>query len=207
VTTLSVPTRTLAEIIATDGPAAVTLHDSSTDPDSPGDGSGTVAVVLTRVDPSTVVVIADGAMHGYPDTTPATEILDHDHRLRLVTDALRTLDTARRRLAGDAELMAQRQTGTLRAIRSYAIDAHNADVICLAGLNEFLRTFDLPEYRPRIRLTYTIRGSYEADQTDTHDASGDAEEHLRPDLLYLRRLVPASADHTVTVEAADYLDE
>jgi hypothetical protein len=201
VTALTVATRTLAEVAAdpaTPVPAVTIPADAA--------GPGMDVVVLCRVDAATVEVYAAGGIRPYPDTTTVTDIADTDRRLRLVAEALLALDEDRRRLAQQALRTHGGHAEQLDAIRGYAIDRYREDMYCLDGLNRFLRTFDLPEYRPRVRVTYTVAGSYETEQTDTDDAESDAAGWLSVDLSGVSDVIAGSSRHDVEVGEAEFLD-
>lgn len=208
-TSLSNPTiRTLAGIAAAAAPdpalAAVTL---TADPTGATNGGDRVeAVVLTRIDDGAVEVVVDGQPRSYAGTLPVSEITDPDRRLRLLTAALLALDGDRRGQADRARLLTDGHAGTLEAIRSYAIDAHVDGPIGLDDLNNFLRAFGLAEYRPRVRVSYVLRGSYVVALDDTQEASDDAEENLGPDLSGVHRLLDDTAQHRLEVDTVECLD-
>jgi hypothetical protein len=63
-------------------------------------------------------------------------------------------------------------------IRNYAIAAYRKGRFCVNGLNEALEHFDLDGYSPRMRLSYTISGSFEVDGDDVRAAEYDAGNYL-----------------------------
>jgi hypothetical protein len=197
VTTLSNPTRTLAEVAADPAAAlaAVTI---------PGDPA-LDAVVLARADAGTVDVFAGGSIHPYPDTTPVTDITDDDRRLRLLGDTLTGLDQQRRRLAAQTLGERDQYAATLADIRGYAIDRYHQDFYGLDQLNEFLRTVELAEYHPRVRVSYTISGSYEVRGGDTGAAHRDTR-WLRVDHSSISYLLEGTPSHTVEVDTVELLD-
>jgi hypothetical protein len=113
-----------------------------------------------------------------------------DHVLRRAVTAL---DTERRRLRRE-------HAQTLDRIRAAAIEKHeDGGEICQEGLNQFLRTFGMAEYGPRVRVDFTIRGSYEVDTTDDYEARAGAEDHLGVDLTYIDDADTDSLTHKVEV--------
>ena len=73
-------------------------------------------------------------------------------------------------------------------------------------MNRFFETFFLDRYDPRIRVRYTITGSYEVDAEDVYAASRDALGYLKPDLSQLDSLIDGSDDFTVDVTDVIELD-
>jgi hypothetical protein len=73
-------------------------------------------------------------------------------------------------------------------------------------MNRFLDAFSLPTYDPRVRVTYTITGSYEVDTDDPDTASSDARGYLKPDLSELDNVIDDSDTHTVHVTQVAELD-
>ncbi|WP_369186536.1 hypothetical protein [Streptomyces sp. R08] len=70
----------------------------------------------------------------------------------------------------------------LDAIRQYAVDRHEDGDICRDGLDDFLAKFSLAPYETRVRVEYTITGSYEVDPGSEAAAEEDALKYLQPDL-------------------------
>ncbi|MCX4856633.1 hypothetical protein [Streptomyces canus] len=68
------------------------------------------------------------------------------------------------------------------AIRQYAVDRHEEGDICREGLDDFLANFGLASYVTRVRVEYTITGSYEVDPSSEAAAEEDALKCLQPDL-------------------------
>lgn len=68
------------------------------------------------------------------------------------------------------------------AVRQYAVDRHEDGDICREGLDDFLANFGLASYETRIRVEYTITGSYEVDPGSEAAAEEDALKYLQPNL-------------------------
>lgn len=197
-TTLTTATRTLAEVADHPRAAVATVT-------IPGDPDFDV-VVLGRLTASMIEVFAGGSVQTYPDTTPVVDVADPDRRLGLVTAALFVLDQERRGLARQITAEGTRHAGVLQDIRDYAIERYREDMYCLDGLNTFLRYFDLPEYQPSTRVSYTIRGSYRTERTDADAAGDDAVRCLGVDLSDVSYVIEGSADHHVAVDEVEELD-
>lgn len=106
-----------------------------------------------------------------------------------------------RRVAFEAEAAQRRvHAGLLDSIREYAITRHEDGEICRDGLDEFLVTFGFEPYCPRLRVDYTISGSYEVVQHDASFAENDARDYLRPDLSSLDDVDGDSSVCEVTVD-------
>jgi len=96
---------------------------------------------------------------------------------------------------------------TIARIRAYAIGKHRSGDICRTGLDEFLEEFALGEYDPRVRVSFTIVGTYEVSSDDVRAARTDADGYLHVDLDRLDNVVPDSDDVTVTVTSALVVDD
>jgi hypothetical protein len=198
VTTLTSATRTLAEVA--DHPrAAVATVTIPGDPDLD-------VVVLGRLTAGMIEVFAGGSVQSYPDTTPVTDIFDPERRVGLLTSAAFVLDQERRELARQITAERTRHAEVLRDIRDYAIARYCEEMYCIDGLNTFLRYFDLPEYRPSTRVSFTIHGSYRTERSDTDDAEDDAANSLAPDLSGVSYVIEGSADYHVAVDEVEELD-
>jgi hypothetical protein len=197
VTVPATATRRLAEVASSPG---TTVAVGPT-----GGSPGIDAVVLSRVDTATIEVAAGGDLRRIPDTTAVIEITDPSRRLTLITEAVLTLDRARRELGGRHREQRDRHTRTLDRIRGYAIARHQHGLYCRDGLDEFLRTFSLPGHGTRIRVGFTIRGSYDTGRTDTETARDDAT-HLAVDLSEVSHLIDGGSDVTVEVDSVEVLD-
>jgi hypothetical protein len=94
----------------------------------------------------------------------ATLVRENTHR----TDALREAEAS--------------HAQTLNEIRAYAIDRYREGAYCLDALNTFLGHFGLAPHLLRMRVEYTMRGSYVVTCRERNEAAGDAYDNLRPDL-------------------------
>lgn len=88
----------------------------------------------------------------------------------------------------------------LAAIRQYAITRHEGGEICRGGLENFLATFDMEPYNPRVRVDYTISGHFEVEANDTEFVADNARGYLGPDLLGLDDFDSDSSEYAVDVE-------
>jgi hypothetical protein len=86
----------------------------------------------------------------------------------------------------------------LTEIRDYAVGKHVDGDICRDGLDAFLDRFDLEPYRPRIVVTFTLRGRFTVDGDDEDCARSDARHWLQADLSALDDIVDGSLELTGT---------
>lgn len=191
------------------------LRDFVPDHSQASSGSATVVTVNDRM---VVVLRADRtsggvqvhdpvrSIHTLPAGTPATPVNDHHTRAEFLAAA--ASDLADIHALDQAQLVDTdaRHQKVLDNIRGYAIAQHLEDAFCRDGLNAFLTTFGLPTYNPRIRVTYTITGSYEVDTDDADTAARDARGYLKPDLTELDNLIDDSDTHHLELEQVDELD-
>src|SRR5439155_16967254 len=115
---------------------------------------------------------------------------------------------ARRGLAETAQLrgfelnqLSASQASTLAEIRDYVIDRYRDDELARDVLEAFLSRFDLDPYQPRVKVTYTITGSFEVDSDNTHNVENDVENNLRPDLDDIDDVVDYSDEYSVSVRS------
>jgi hypothetical protein len=139
--------------------------------------------------------------------TPATALTDPEIRADLTRGALLHLAEQLSESRIDLACATAGHARVLAEIRRYAIDRHLDDDYCRSGLNAFLAAFGMPEYQPRIRVSYLIRGSYEIDNQDTYRAERDATGYLKPDLTGLDAVMDHTDTHTVEVTAILTLDD
>jgi hypothetical protein len=179
-------------------------------------GSAGNGVVLAQTD-GAVSVLVDGqvrTLRGDADVLPITE---RDTELALarqaVTWALAAHRAATDRIRGlytDLDDARRFHDQALTDIRAYAIRRHRDGDICRDGLNEFLTHFDLDPYRPRHRVQFTIRGSFEvtpdADR-DTGDTEDDVRDYLRIDTDEVDGVIDYAVDIDVTVDVCEADDE
>jgi hypothetical protein len=216
------------------GPAAAPHPDGATRPDGPvltrpladflpgGPAahqlavtlpSGDQVVVLRQANNGQVEVWSFGHVTRREADTVVYAVADSARRDGLLTQVVHGL-AEQRRVAIDraAEVAAERDAErdaherVLSDIRAYAVDKHQDGTICRGGLNDFLTAFGLPEYEPRVRVYFTLTGSYDVDGEDADAARRDARGYLRPDLSALDNVVEDSDTFTVHVESVEELD-
>lgn len=86
------------------------------------------------------------------------------------------------------------------------MDKHQDGTICRPGLNEFLEAFGLPLFQPRVRVRYTLSGSYDVEGSDDDAARRDARGYLKPDLGELDNVIDDSDSYMVEVDGVEELD-
>ena len=168
---------------------------------------GRMVVVLRLDPPGQVEVHAPGSgVHALPADSPAIPVTEPAVVAEVLAAA--AFDLARWHAAARADLTAaeDRHRLVLADIRQYVLERHLDGDICREGTNRFFETFFLDRYDPRIRVRYTITGSYEVDAEDAYAASRDALGYLRPDLSQLDSLIDGSDDFAVDVTDVSELD-
>jgi hypothetical protein len=195
--------------------------------ETPGDIPPVVTAQVVTADGQDVVLIGSGSGTGgagdvdvLSDTgtltqrdryATATPVIDPDRRERVLRLALSRLATRYRETLDAVE--AQRRTNRANAnvlsqIRGYVIEWHRDDEeISRDSLDAFLSRFDLPPYRPTVRIEYTITGSYVINDSTTDEARDDAKGYLRPDLSQLDRVDDDSDTYTVSIDGVDNVDD
>jgi hypothetical protein len=188
-----------AFLLGPDLPLAVTLTSSGAD-----------AVLLGRADTASVEVLRDGRIVREADTMLAVPVTDPTRQAELLRAALAADVSARQALAETAqqrstELAELRvsKTGTLAEIRDYVIADYRADEFSRDVLDAFLARFDLDPYQPRVKVTYTITGSFEVDSDNADDVENDVDNYLRPDLDDVTDVVVDSDDYSVSVDSVE----
>ena len=83
-------------------------------------------------------------------------------------------------------------------IEQYRDSEYSRDV-----LDAFLSRFDLDPYQPRVKVTYTITGSFEVDSDDAGEVEDNVEEYLRVDLDNVYDVVVDSDDFSVSVRRVE----
>ncbi|GAB7183041.1 hypothetical protein ATKI12_2872 [Kitasatospora sp. Ki12] len=162
-----------------------------------GDRTG---VILRQVDAAHVELyhaaqithVAVAALEFEPVADPAAQAA-------AMTEAVEAL-TICRRVAFEAH--AEQREGhaqTLADIRQYAIARHEDGSICREGLDRFLEEFEFEPYVTRVRVDYTISGSYEVEGHDATFAEEDAQGYLQPELSSLDDVVDESSTYDVTI--------
>jgi hypothetical protein len=103
-------------------------------------------------------------------------------------------------VATDRRRLLDQHAEALNQVRAAAIEKHeDGGEVCREGLNAFLRELGLEEYEPRMRVGFTIRGSYEVDTTDDYEARTAAEDRLDVDLTAIGIADRDSLTHKVEV--------
>lgn len=159
----------------------------------------TAAVVLGTTAAGLVEVWQQGQIRTHSPGTPA-DPADPVAAPAMAVQALRGVAAARRATITQVQAQALRHAIRLDEIRDYAVNAHLDGSICYDGLNQFLRTFDLAEFTPNLRLEFTIAGGYLVTGTDMSAARRDGESTLTADFSQVDDVVDESDDFTAVVE-------
>jgi hypothetical protein len=188
-----------AFLLGPDLPLAVTLTTSGVD-----------AVLLRRADTASVELLRDGRIVREPDTMLAAPVTDPTRQAELLRAALAADAATRQALTETAEQrrteldqLRTGQTRTLGAIRDYVIAEYRADEVSRDVLDTFLARFDLDPYQPRVKVTYTITGSFEVDSDNADEVENNVEEYLRVDLDDVDDIVEYSDEFSVSVRSAE----
>jgi hypothetical protein len=175
--------------------------------------SGDQVVVVGRADDGQVEVWSLGRITRRDPDTAASAVTDPAARDGLLAEVVHGLGEQRHAATGRATAAVadrdhDRETHerVLTDIRAYAVDKHQAGDICRSGLNDFLTAFGLPEFQPRVRVRYTLTGSYDVDADDADAARSDARGYLKPDLSELDNVIDDSDTFTVHVDDVEELD-
>lgn len=168
---------------------------------------GRVVVVLRADRTSGGVQVHDPvrSVHALPADTPATPVSDQHTRAEFLAAAaadLAGIHALDQNQLADTETRHQR---VLNDIRGYVVERHVAGDLCRDGIDRFFEAFALPTYDPRVRVSYTITGSYEVDTDDTDTASGDARGYLKPELGELDNVIDDSDTYSVHIDHVDEL--
>ena len=147
---------------------------------------GCAAVVIRTIDAGMVEVYLADRLTAFGTQVLYVEPLFDAARSQEVLGEAAALLAACRQSAIDtnAELI-QAHAAKLDEIRDYAIGRHEDGDICRDGLDSFLSAFGFLPYLTRVRISYTITGHYDVQNTSESAASEDAEKYLRPDLTGL----------------------
>ncbi len=186
-----------------DLPVAVTLSASGVD-----------SVLLGRVGTATVEVLREGSIVREADTTLAVPVTDPTRQVELLRAALVADVAARQGLAETAQQRGSElnqlrasQANTLAQIRDYVIEQYREDGFSRDVLDAFLSRFDLDPYRPRVKVTYTITGSFEVEGDNPDDVENDVENNLRVDLDDVDDVVEYSDDFDLSVRGVERVDD
>ncbi|RPF40760.1 hypothetical protein EDD96_4537 [Streptomyces sp. Ag109_G2-6] len=162
------------------------------------------AVILRVADPDLIEVYFAGRITAYGikvlEIQPITDPVVREAAWR---DAVEALSICRR-IAIEAHAEQRMAHATkLDAIRDYAIEAHENGSICRDGLDSFLSAFEFEPYMTTVKVTYTISGSYEVENSSEEAAIKDAELYLVPDLSSLDQVDEYSTSFSLDVDATE----
>lgn len=117
-----------------------------------------------------------------PDVLNVRPLTEPDRSCELLCQAAALLATWRQSVVDQSGELTTGHAAKLTGIRNHAVGLHQDGDICRLGLDRFLAQFDLRPYCNRARVSYTICGRYDVDQTNDYDASIEARRFLHPDL-------------------------
>ncbi|MEV4560637.1 hypothetical protein AB0K51_27080 [Kitasatospora sp. NPDC049285] len=167
-----------------------------------GDQTG---VILRLLDPATGLVELFQA--GRVTTTATTSlgadfVTDHAVQAEQLHGALKLVQETALQKIVEQDRAHEVQ---LEEIREYAIERHEEGLICRGGLDEFLAAFDFAPYSTRVKVEYTISGSYEVDNSSIDAAEDDAQHYLTPDLSELDNVDTDSSSYDVHISTVTEL--
>jgi hypothetical protein len=170
-------------------------------------------VILGRAGTDLVEALRDGRIVRYPDTTLAVPVTDPARQVELLRAAL-AADVAARHSLADTVQQRVTELDQLRAanaqrltdIREFVIEQYRQTDISRDVLDAFLARFDLDPYQPRVKVSYTITGSFQVDSDDTDAVETNVEDYLRPDLDEVDDTVEDSDEYSVTVRSVEPAD-
>jgi hypothetical protein len=140
-------------------------------------------VVLRLADTDLIEVFFAGRISTYSTKVLEVQaVADAVAREAALRDAVEALSICRQVAIQAHADQRQSHTEVLEAIRQYAVDRHEDGSICREGLDDFLSNFGFPPYETRVRVEYTITGSYEVNPGSEAAAEDDALKYLQPDL-------------------------
>jgi hypothetical protein len=140
-------------------------------------------VVLRLADTDLIEVYFAGRISTYNTKVLEVQaVADAVAREAALRDAVEALSICRQVAIQAHADQRQSHTEALEAIRQYAVDRHEDGDICREGLDGFLAAFGFQPYETRVRVEYTITGSYEVDPGSEAAAEDDALKYLQPDL-------------------------
>lgn len=120
----------------------------------------------------------------------------------VLCEAAARLTTWRQSVLDQTDELARGHAAKLTGIRNHAVRLHEGGEICRGGLDRFLARFDLRRYCDRARVSYSICGHYDLENTDAMEATITAREHLGPDLTELG-LTALDPRHEVAITVTD----
>ncbi|HEX2807790.1 MAG TPA: hypothetical protein VHN80_16645, partial [Kineosporiaceae bacterium] len=170
------------------------------------DGSSVVVLGYGPDHPEIIDVYGDQGTFPLAADTPATLVTDPTGCSDLLHATVVHLIERLREAWVAHTMVGARHERTLDEIRRYAVDRHLDDEFCRDGLNEFLRTFQMPIYQPRTRVSYTIAGSYQVEGHDSYRATRDATGYLTVDLSQIDGVLDDTDRFSVEVTEATALD-
>ena len=186
-----------------DLPVAVTLVTSGVD-----------AVLLGRSGTATVEVLREGRILHEADSMLATPVTDPARQVELLRAALAANVAARQALAETAqqrgtELNQLRATRdrVLDTVRDYAIEQYRDNEFSRDVLNTLLDRLGVDPYRPRVKVTYTITGSFDVDTADPDDVEDDVDQNVRVDLDDIDGVVEYSDEFSVSVRSVEPVND
>lgn len=136
-------------------------------------------------------------------TRLVTPVTDPGQRHQLINQAALTLGAE---LTSERDTIAQirRETEAFSdAIRQYAIDRYRDGEICEGGLRKFLRHFDMPPYEPKIRVRFTISGTFLVNAHDVDSVRSDARHGLEVNFEGVDGYDYDSEDVHITIDDCD----
>ncbi len=192
----------------TDVSTMTTLAELADEPGTPVIfGDSRTAVVLGRRSDNLIQLVADRSVVVLRADTRVRVITEPERNEPVVAEALHTLDRLRRGALQNVDHLRMAHQATLDRVRQHGIELRQDGHICLHGLNHFLRTFDLDEYREIVRVHYTIRGHFDFTGTDEGHARDHVEENVRPEPPDCYDLMPiGDEDYTVEIDEVEHLD-
>ena len=159
-------------------------------------------VVLARHDADLIEVWREGTLTVLHGEVPASAIVAAHDRETALLAAIATVTRLRRDAQTSLGRANARHHTTIEEMRAYAIEQHEDRMICRDGLEEFLDHFDLEPYEQRLRVTFTLTGSYEVESTNRDHTWSDAQ-YVRIDLGGVDNTVSEPDTHSVEVLSID----
>ena len=176
----------------------------------------TCAVLSINDDGTATVYAIPGGLEHLPASTPTEPITDPlvaaGHLRAALHHAGTELLKARAAVEREYNERAGDLTGNLQTrarMRAHLIGTFKTGDLSRDGLDEFLQEFDLPPHEPRVKVAFTVTGTFEVYGDDLEEAESDAREYLLAAVRDVPLLVTDSEDveatirHTELVELAD----